>query len=976
MNMVACRTDTLAEVFSEPRLFNAWEAVARKNSAPGIDNVSVDTFSRNVTQRLREIREHVLGGWYQPSPLVIFPREKPGGGYRELTITTVRDRVTARCAADALNRRFDSRLQPQSYAYRPRRSALRAVGTVQQACRNVSHVLRLDIASFFDSLKHSILRDRLREEGVSEAFVDLLLTLVRQPRFDGVDKRTPEIGLPQGSQLAPILSNLYLDPLDRRLNESNHRFVRYADDLVTFAASANEAGETLNQCTTELSGLGLKPNLDKTRIYRVDDGFLFLGFVFNRTSHVASPAARASLRQKIDSGAYDDEDCSELDSRRKAIVRGWKNYFESDKSSSSRKNPIMKISLSNPELFSRFFTDIAADMGTEEKPAPARGVEDTGDVFSEAGREEETADSPEDVDVPEAESVEPDGEAPEAPAPTSDQARSARLRELRERAPALLAGQGANTLVKELRDLLNDDPPPSESEQREILRLLASAYRALGLHGAAWRCLREAGDSPSEAAAELTRDGTAPIPFGPRDVDAWMEIFQAGPVYNQFLDRLGRSGYRPYSEKLNAADLKAHWQGKRTLAVSVYDTQGRVRFGVIDLDISRQTLDRLSREERDVLRRKLFADARNLLACAQRLGIDGVIEDSCLKGYHLWFFFRTPLTASRVRTFLSVLCEASGRPPEGSHRELFPASDTRSVDDLNSRIRLPLGVHRVTGERSRFLAPDGTPCSLGAGIPAAFATVTGQRLYEATLTLTTYRLPAKASAERSQASTDGEIKTTCTASDSVLQQVAAGCGVLRALECKAAQDRHLGHAERIILRGILMPLGEEGRRELHRILSSCANYNRATTEKYARAAHATPIGCARIREILGEFADQAGCACTFKPRKNSYPNPLRHIRTEHEPAGHSPSIRGIARSSITDIRSASDAQTEASCEQTAADDTVALLAAYRAARQNLLAVQRQLLSLAGGRDAVETTVGRLRLAGADTELLKWQIDLA
>ena len=971
--MVAYRTDTLTEVFSEPCLFRAWEAVARKRSAPGIDHVTVEAFSRNAPRRLREIREQVIAGCYQPDPLVVFPKEKSGGGLRELSIATVRDRVTARCAADALNRRFDARLQPQSYAYRPRKSALRAVGAVQQACRNASHILRLDVAAFFDSIGHGILRERLLNEGEDEPFVNLIVTLIRQSRFDGVEKRTPPCGIPQGSQLAPVLSNIYLDPFDRQLCDSGRRFVRYADDLVAFAANADEAGETLNQCSAELATLGLRPNLDKTRIYRVDDGFLFLGFIFNRHSHVASPSARAALRQKLDGGAYEDEAPAEWAGRRTAIIRGWNGYFHHNNANRPKKNQeqTMKFKLARRTPITRVYTDLTL---VEDDDVRHMSEEEEDEKAGEACPADDIETAPPDVmaadeDVAsEAETetepkTEPEPAACEEPAEPRHELGvpfAERLRMLRDRAPALLAGQDANELAKDLRNLLNaDDARPSDAELWEVLRLLAKTYRALGLYGAAWRCLLEAGDSPEKATAHLCREGEPPIPFGARDVDAWIEIFRTGPVYTQFIDRIGRSGYRPFSGELTASDLKDHWQGKRTLSVSVFDTQGKSRFGVIDLDISRQTLDRLDLAGREALRERLLDDARALLERARRAGVDGVIEDSSLKGSHLWFFFRSPLSAARVRAFLAALCAVCGQPPEGTHRELFPGSDTCPEDGLNSRMRLPLGIHRVTGERSRFLSPDGTPCAIGTEIPSLLSTLTGQRLAEATAALTatpSRQAPASPAPH--------------PAADARIAQVTAGCGVLRALRAKAEAERHLTHADRIVLRGILAPLGDDGLAELHRILSRCDNYSRATTAKYAAVPFSTPIGCTRIREALGEFADQAGCTCSFKPRKNSYPNPLRHIRKDAEPE-----TVETAHAAPHAARPAGETSAPPATPQHA-DPAVALLAAYRAARQNLLVLQRQLLALAGGAESVETSVGKLRLAGADTELLKWQLDLA
>lgn len=1013
--MNSCRTDTLIEVFSEHKLYRAWEQVAQKHTSPGIDHVSIENFNRNVAQRLHDLRSALVSGHYTPDTLIVFPKAKASGGFRELSIATVRDRIAARCAANALNERLDHRLQPQSYAYRPHRSALRAVSAVQNACHTTSHVLRLDIASFFDSINHDILHQQLLSENIDESFVDFLMCMISQPRFDGVEKRTSACGVPQGSQLAPILSNLYLDSFDRQLCEEHRRFIRYADDIVAFTSCADEAGQLMNQCTAKLESLALKPNLDKTRIYRIDEGFLFLGFVFNRDSHVASLAAKSSLKNKLSHGAYDDEAPAEWTNRSVSIIRGWNNYFEHETRDNARKERSMKFKRSQQIPITRFH---ASRFGEDEMEAEANlhspiSCVVTDLVLEKSNEEEDMSSSKEELTSEALESTSSEFQdyiptdtrsqsntslenLPDAPCSESNsgspQSFANCLKAIKERKGEMESGLYVNEFIRDVRNLLNDDEKTaSESQQREALRLLAGAYRKLGLYGAAWRCLHEAGSSPKEATAEIGKVSDKPIPFGARDVETWLQIFGSGPAYNQFVDRIGRSGYRPYTEALQVTDLKDHWQGKRTLSVSVYDTQGLARFGVIDFDISRQTLEGLGLSEREALRKQILDDARHLLERAHRVGIDGAIEDSCLKGYHLWFFFRTPLSPARVREFLNALNSVCGPPPEGTHRELFPASDTPPEDALNSRIRLPLGIHRLTGERSHFLTPQGAPCAIGSEIPGVFSTITGQRLHDATFRLTSTwstpsvtdqgvtppaelisktkelkdRVQKRDTLERGYSSQSVTQAEADSFRGDPLSQVSGGCAVLRALKAKATDERHLTHAERIILRGILVPLGESGINELHAILSHCSNYNRGTTEKYISTSFSNPMGCNRIREILGEFADQVGCSCSFKPRKNSYANPMRHIKT---------SAQGPVETSRTASMRDLYKKTDSGESPRTSTDPVVLLSAYRTARQELLAIQNQLLSITSG-SALETKVGVLRMTGADIEILRWQIAL-
>lgn len=936
--------DSLSEVFTEANLRQAWVSVERKDSAAGIDRVSVAEFARDIEENLRELREQVLTHSYVPAPLVCFQKPKSTSGWRDITVSTVRDRVVGRCAAEALSRRFNHIMVPQSYAYRPEKSALRAVAATQHGCRSHNYVLRLDIESFFDSIDHELLFEQLRCEGIASDFVELLQKLVKQPRSTGYSLQRGERGIPQGSQLAPVLSNLYLTPFDSALQESGRKFVRYADDLVIFAASSSEAYEVLNQCRYGLGLLRLEPNQSKTRIYQVDSGFVFLGFVFNRNSHVASREARTSLRQKLDRGAYADESRAEWRSRRDMIVRGWSNYFKPERGESLLEYSSGAVHPKTEEEVEECVVDNSVVLPGE---------------IEEAERE--------------------DGIAVEG---SQEKAPSNWINSMVSGPIELLSGADLNKLCSDMRRLLNaEEQRPSAAECEQLLNVLAKVYRQLGMHGAARRCLEEAGVTLDEV--EEKGSSQIGINCSESDVEAWLRLFGGVAVYHQYLDRMGRNGFRPYKGELQADDIKDHWEGRQTLSVSVYSSATEVRYAVVDLDISRQHLEMLDKDGREALRGELLRDARNLLYEARRAGVEGVIEDSCYKGYHLWFFFETPQSAAVVREFLVALCQIGGATPKGTHRELFPGSDSAPADGVGSRMRLPLGIHKVTGERSVFLTADGLPSGMGSEVPGALALVSGRGLREAIRSLKQYRAPYRGVVgvgEHDVREEDESFAVDAVFEDSEsLRAVARGCAVLRVLVARARQEQHLCHAERIILRGILMPAGPEGRQALHGILSLCRNYNQKITEKYATTHNFKPVSCARIKEILGEFTDRVGCNCEFKPRKNNYAHPLRHINRRAGTGAQQVKAKCVsavksASTAIVKPRLAKGKETVVEGESQASD-TVALVVAYRDARTALLEAQRALLGVLGGAESLETPVGRLKLAGADTEVLRWQLDL-
>jgi len=740
MTKKTCRrpASRLVEIAAEPRLYAAWEKTALKNGAPGIDHVSIEKFSRCRTEEIRKLHEELISNHYQPQPLIVFPREKKDHTFRELTIATVRDRVVARSAASFLVHHFDKTFQPQNYAYRPRKGALKAVAAVQKACRQATYAARIDIVNFFDTINHQLLLEKLQEMNLDEGIIQLLLKVCRNRRFDGVSILPHETGVPQGSPLAPVLSNIYLNELDKQMNEEGYRFARYADDILILADSADEASGAMNFVNQHLRDLKLEPSTGKSRVYSIEDGFVFLGFFFNTNGHVPSKDARSSLNRKLAEGPHIDENDNEYATRRSSIVRGWNNYF-----------------LAQDE----------ADVAPVATSVTASTAHDDSVAMTTDDRTVEREERP--------------------------LLKEQEIREQIGAAEELIMQQRWSQAVHILRRLINDeDFELSGPEQHICFKKLAMVYHEQGLQGAAEQCLKYAG-GPHQQNTPDTTDAENAAVFDSRDIENWMKIFgtSEGVVKRQYVDRTGRHGYRPASHSLKKSYIRDHWKGMHTLAVPLYDKENHVHFAVLDLDVSRKTLDQLNDHQLQERRIELLDDARHLLELAHRAGVEGIIEDSGYKGYHVWFFFHARLSAELARLFLYELCRVAGASPEGTHREMFPASAGKQPDRLGAYIKLPLGKHRLSGRWSRFLTPE----------------------------------------------------------------------------------------ERMIIRSILDPMGAPGREAVHAIMSLCENYDRHLTDTFLGQGHYKPIGCMRIREILGDFCDRAGCSCHFKQRKGDYAHPLRHI---------------------------------------------------------------------------------------------------
>ncbi len=293
----------LHQALDDRRLFDAWERVQRNDGCAGHDGESIARFSTNVLGRLQQLKGEVLADQYRPLPLQAMAIPKSGGGTRMLAVPSVRDRVLQTAVADVLAGRLEPQFDDASFAYRPGRSVAMAV---QRVCchrdAGLIHVVDADIRGFFDHIDH-----RLLMEGLSRVVPDLgelgnLVSLWLAADLRAADPAVPgrlvERGVPQGSPVSPLLSNLYLTPFDAAMRAAGRALVRYADDFVILCADATAARTALSEARVVLQGLRLELHPEKTRLVDFDRGFVFLGVRFvHRLAETVDPAAARWLTQ-------------------------------------------------------------------------------------------------------------------------------------------------------------------------------------------------------------------------------------------------------------------------------------------------------------------------------------------------------------------------------------------------------------------------------------------------------------------------------------------------------------------------------------------------------------------------------------------------------------------------------------------------------------------------------------------------------
>lgn len=275
-------------------LLAGWERVRDNAGGPGVDGVTVEQFGQDILKRLPALRQRVLGENYNALPLRRIEMARPGKSPRVLAVPCVADRVVQSAVAFTLSPLLDPGFEDFSFGYRPGRSVPRAV---QRLCdardSGLVWVAEADIQSCFDTIPWAAVIQRLGDclpDGSLLALIRHWLGLPLQWPDGHRTVRTQ--GVPQGSPLSPLLSNVFLDGMDKALADGPWRAIRYADDFVITAASREEARRGLQRAADWLRSQGLRLNLDKTRVVHVDQGFTFLGVQFRgKQINAVDPAA-------------------------------------------------------------------------------------------------------------------------------------------------------------------------------------------------------------------------------------------------------------------------------------------------------------------------------------------------------------------------------------------------------------------------------------------------------------------------------------------------------------------------------------------------------------------------------------------------------------------------------------------------------------------------------------------------------------
>lgn len=322
------------KVYRTTTLAAAWRKVAANAGAAGVDRQSVRQFAVRAEDYMRELGEALKQERYQPMAVRRVEIPKGAGKWRPLGIPAVKDRIVQTALKLVIEPIFEREFLAMSYGFRPGRGCKDALREVDRLLKEgYTHVVDADLKSYFDTIAHARLMTRVRERVSDGRVLRLIEAYLHQDIVKGMQRWTPTGGTPQGAVISPLLANIYLHDLDRRMWERGYRMVRYADDFVVLCASAEEAQAARTEVQAWVQDNELELNTDKTHVgdCRIrGQGFEFLGYRFEAGRRWVRRKSMQALRDRIRGKTVRTRGKSlgDIIAQLNPMLKGWFVYFK------------------------------------------------------------------------------------------------------------------------------------------------------------------------------------------------------------------------------------------------------------------------------------------------------------------------------------------------------------------------------------------------------------------------------------------------------------------------------------------------------------------------------------------------------------------------------------------------------------------------------------------------------------------------
>jgi RNA-directed DNA polymerase len=322
------------KVFAPDTLEAAWERVQANDGAAGVDRQSIERFEAKEDEYLAELSTALREGSYRPQPVRRVEIPKGDGRTRPLGIPTVKDRIVQTAVKFVLEPIFEVTFRPSSYGFRPGRGCRDALREVAQLIADgYTFVVDADFESYFDTIPHERLMQRVEERVSDGRILRLLRSWLDQDIMQGMQQWTPTAGTPQGAVISPLLANIYLHPLDELMATHGYRMVRYADDFVVLCKSREEADAALAIIRAWVDANGLRLHPGKTHVGNClvkGQGFEFLGYQFEAGQRFVRKKSLNRIKDTIRAKTRRTrgQSLERIIADLNRSLRGWFRYFQ------------------------------------------------------------------------------------------------------------------------------------------------------------------------------------------------------------------------------------------------------------------------------------------------------------------------------------------------------------------------------------------------------------------------------------------------------------------------------------------------------------------------------------------------------------------------------------------------------------------------------------------------------------------------
>lgn len=329
----------IEQVLQARNLYKAYGQIRQNRGSAGLDGMSVEALGQHLDESIKRLISEIESHQYEAQPILGVAIPKGNGKTRQLGVPTVTDRVLQQALSQIMAMRFEPEFKAHSYGFRPGKNAHQAVYRAKENINEgYGYIVDIDLEKFFDQVDHCILLQLIYRKVKCRTTLWLIRKWLRAPVQIGGRLVRRRRGIPQGSPLSPLLSNIMLHELDRELEKRGHRYVRYADDFSVYTKSRAEARAIGNELYRYLRDkLKLPINRAKSGI-RKPSQFQILGYGFVPSyvkgekgiyQLVVSAKAWKRLKTKLKeiTRKTTPASLSERLARLESIKRGWLNYF-------------------------------------------------------------------------------------------------------------------------------------------------------------------------------------------------------------------------------------------------------------------------------------------------------------------------------------------------------------------------------------------------------------------------------------------------------------------------------------------------------------------------------------------------------------------------------------------------------------------------------------------------------------------------